>query len=992
MAFKIDDKGIKTDAIDSSKIVDGSVTSADIANGTIAPIDTTFVPAMTGQAGKIVTINEEENGFTYNLLPQQPTPSFLSLPDTPDLYMDQAGKAVIVNQAEDGLEFGTVAAGGTSTPGHNQYSYVAKAFGDHTDPLKYRIYDFSVVSTANDATTTAVYRNGIRKFITTDYTLSTWDNLGTNNIRVTMLEDVAELEEIVLEQGISVDGGTGGGGSSTFITLTDAPASYLLQANKVVSVKTDETGLEFVTVPDYEPANANIQSHISDVTSNPHSVTAAQTGAEPANANIQTHIGTTGNPHGLTKADLSLDNVPNVDCTNASNITSGTLSINQIPQAALERLVPVLDQAARFALTTNEVQLGDTVKQTSNGLMYYVKDTANLGNEAGYEPYTAGSASSVPWSGVSTPPTTLAGYGITDAASSTHNHTGTYEPASSAIQTHVGITSGNPHGTTAAQTGAIPASTVTTSGDIIVATGNGTVTRLAKGSDGQTLSMSSGNVAWATPAAGGSSTLLMVAGEDITAGKSLALNPRSGKVYVTENYLEKIDETPIVGSAVYGTTVAYAQAGEYYGLVAYTDANDSNKGAVFSVAGMNAAGTPTFSSKVNIDTTAANIINAAYMGNYKVAIFYFNSSNYPTMRIASAVNGTPTFNRTAGSQPISCPTYGGVMCAIAAGDNVNPTPSAIPKFLVAVKNDSASNRLDLFLVTVNSNDSVTWTALPATGITASNSLAVCYVGDDKAVVGYSDASDFNRPKLLVISGVSKGAAATIATPLGIGASGNCYLQSIVYTPPYDSIAITFKYSNSLPYTVYVNNINGLPYAQTNYNWSSTTCFNIRSKYIGEGRILNLYLDSTNTGSAQIMGGFAKAYRETSKRQIHTTGFYAAPDMHITAKGIICTAFAAGSGSDQLRVVRYQTTDPRYRFISTTSASSGQNVGVIYQGTVLSGMSGLTALSPHYTSYNGALTTSATGAYDPIMAPDSPRFMDQNELGFAISSSVLLVKN
>jgi uncharacterized Zn-binding protein involved in type VI secretion len=42
---------------------------------------------------------------------------------------------------------------------------------------------------------------------------------------------------------------------------------------------------------------------------------------EPANANIQTHISTTGNPHGLTKTDISLGNVANVDQTNPANIT-----------------------------------------------------------------------------------------------------------------------------------------------------------------------------------------------------------------------------------------------------------------------------------------------------------------------------------------------------------------------------------------------------------------------------------------------------------------------------------------------------------------------------------------------------------------------------------------------------------------------------------------------------------------------------------------------
>jgi hypothetical protein len=90
-----------------------------------------------------------------------------------------------------------------------------------------------------------------------------------------------------------------------------------------------------------EPANANIQSHISSTT-NPHSVTATQVGlgnvtneskatmfssptftgtvsginasmvgAEPANANIQAHISSTTNPHSVTATQVGLGNVTN---------------------------------------------------------------------------------------------------------------------------------------------------------------------------------------------------------------------------------------------------------------------------------------------------------------------------------------------------------------------------------------------------------------------------------------------------------------------------------------------------------------------------------------------------------------------------------------------------------------------------------------------------------------------------------------------------------
>lgn len=99
----------------------------------------------------------------------------------------------------------------------------------------------------------------------------------------------------------------------------------------------------------------------------------------------------------------------------ASKITSGTISIDRLPQGALERLTVVADDTARFKLTSTSVQKGDTVKVTSTGKMYYVVDETKLSTEAGYEVYAAGTAASVPWSGVTGKPSTY--------APSSHTHT-----------------------------------------------------------------------------------------------------------------------------------------------------------------------------------------------------------------------------------------------------------------------------------------------------------------------------------------------------------------------------------------------------------------------------------------------------------------------------------------------------------------------------------------------------------------------------------------
>ena len=75
-----------------------------------------------------------------------------------------------------------------------------------------------------------------------------------------------------------------------------------------------------------------------------------------------------------------------------ADLVKGTVPLSQIPPAAIEREVVVANDIARFALTTAEVQLGDTVKVTSTNKMYLVIDTDHLDGELGYQVYVAGKA------------------------------------------------------------------------------------------------------------------------------------------------------------------------------------------------------------------------------------------------------------------------------------------------------------------------------------------------------------------------------------------------------------------------------------------------------------------------------------------------------------------------------------------------------------------------------------------------------------------------
>ena len=100
----------------------------------------------------------------------------------------------------------------------------------------------------------------------------------------------------------------------------------------------------------------------------------------------------------------------------ASGIQWGTTQIPlaNIPRAAMERCMVVANDVARFALTADQVQNGDTVKVTLNGKMYFVKDDTKLNSEAGYEPYVTGTASvaevaeSVEWDKVKNKPSKFA--------------------------------------------------------------------------------------------------------------------------------------------------------------------------------------------------------------------------------------------------------------------------------------------------------------------------------------------------------------------------------------------------------------------------------------------------------------------------------------------------------------------------------------------------------------------------------------------------------
>lgn len=94
----------------------------------------------------------------------------------------------------------------------------------------------------------------------------------------------------------------------------------------------------------------------------------------------------------------------------ASKITSGTLNadrlpeipISKIPAAAMERLYVVESQSAAMSLA---IQEGDVVQIGSGGPMYFCVSESASTFATKFKEFTAGSATSVPWSGVTGKPT-----------------------------------------------------------------------------------------------------------------------------------------------------------------------------------------------------------------------------------------------------------------------------------------------------------------------------------------------------------------------------------------------------------------------------------------------------------------------------------------------------------------------------------------------------------------------------------------------------------
>ena len=191
--------------------------------------------------------------------------------------------------------------------------------------------------------------------------------------------------------------------NGTDVATFTANASSNVTANLSIPTKTSELDNDAGFLTQHNPID-NALSATSENALQNKVVKSELDGKAPL---VHTHAASD-----VTSGTFNIARIPNLD---ASKITSGTIDIARLPKGSLERLVKVANQAARYALTTDDVQLGDTVQQLDTGVMYVVTDETKLDSADGYTEFTAGSASSVPWTGVTGKPN--------DYPPSSHTHT-----------------------------------------------------------------------------------------------------------------------------------------------------------------------------------------------------------------------------------------------------------------------------------------------------------------------------------------------------------------------------------------------------------------------------------------------------------------------------------------------------------------------------------------------------------------------------------------
>jgi hypothetical protein len=251
---------------------------------------------------------------------------------------------------------------------------------------------------------------------------------------------------------------------------------------------------------------------------------------------------------------------------------------------------------------------GQVLAKNSNTDMDFVWTDANPGDITGItatSPLTGGGTSGAVTVGIQAASTTQTGaVQLTDSTSSTSTTTAA---TPNSVKSSYDLAAA-----------AIPKSTVTTSGDVIYATGSSAVTRLGIGSTGQVLTVAAGIPSWATPSASASGLTLVKAQTIGTTVSSVNVTSAFSSTY--DNYRIIISGGVVNGSDAQLNLKLGSTATGYYTLQIYgnysgntlTGGGQSN-GTSFAAAGGATAGSIT----ATIDLQNPNAAkNTHYASNY----------------------------------------------------------------------------------------------------------------------------------------------------------------------------------------------------------------------------------------------------------------------------------------------------------------------------------------------------------------------------------------
>ena len=133
---------------------------------------------------------------------------------------------------------------------------------------------------------------------------------------------------------------------------------------------------------------------------------------------VEDAIGEAGTPDTIRYDIAQLEAGTTIAALAASKIT-GQLSRSQLPADISGRLHKYANlEACYTALNGTNASVGDLVK-LDDGKIYVIVDTAKLNVAAGYELLVNVAGTNIAWARITGTPTTLEGYGITDAVKAT---------------------------------------------------------------------------------------------------------------------------------------------------------------------------------------------------------------------------------------------------------------------------------------------------------------------------------------------------------------------------------------------------------------------------------------------------------------------------------------------------------------------------------------------------------------------------------------------